>query len=391
MRSKRPRGRPVILLVTPALVGGSWMLIHELAGRLAPLMEIVVAAVSPRTQTVPDAKGYRIPWLDYEEYGPRIDRSLLAVLWFEMPLAVLSLILWAMHRPRIWLGNGLLSSALGIIPQKIAGGHLVVSYNAYMAEDNPARIRLARLAAQYASLLLVNSQGSFEDARAFADAPKIRILPLMADDIFFTDGNPDQLKKELHLEDRFVVAFVGRLDVEKHCDFVLKVAEVSDPSKTAFVFVGHGPLAGQIEDASRLLPNVIALGRITDRAKLRDVYQMADVVWSYADETYLAKPAVEALAAGTSIIVPELPAIATKAARKAKIDQSLVPSAIGRLVSLDDPARIAKLIDELRQNGQFGREARRRCREYAYVNYSLRKSEAVQVELLELLLRAPSD
>src|SRR2546426_987161 len=296
MRSKRPRGRPVILLVTPALVGGSWMLIHELAGRLAPLMEIVVAAVSPRTQTVPDAKGYRIPWLDYEEYGPRIDRSLLAVLWFEMPLAVLSLLLWAMLRPRIWLGNGLLSSALGIIPQKIAGGHLVVSYNAYMAEDNPARIRLARLAAQYASLLLVNSQGSFEDARAFADAPKIRILPLMA-----------------------------------------------------------------------------------------------DVVWSYADETYLAKPAVEALAAGTSIIVPELPAIATKAARKAKIDQSLVPSAIGRLVSLDDPARVAKLIDQLRQDGQFSREVRRRCREYADVNYSLRKSEAVRVELLELLLRSPSD
>src|SRR5437899_12792455 len=112
------------------------MLINELAERLKPHLDSVIAAVGPPSQTVPDAKGYRIPWLDYEEYGPRIDRSLLAVLWFEMPLAVLSLILWAMHRPRIWLGNGLLSSALGIIPQKIAGGHLVVSYNAYMAEDN---------------------------------------------------------------------------------------------------------------------------------------------------------------------------------------------------------------------------------------------------------------
>ena len=30
-------------------------------------------------------------------------------------------------------------------------------------------------------------------------------------------------------------------------------------------------------------------------------------------------------------------------------------------------------------------------REYADVNYSLRKSEAVRVELLELLLRSPSD
>src|SRR2546426_2892490 len=168
MRSKRPRGRPVILLVTPALVGGSWMLIHELAGRLAPLMEIFVAAVSPRTQTVPDEKGYRIPWLDYEEYGPRIDRSLLAVLWFETPLAILSLLLWAWYRPRIWLGNGLLSCALGIIPQKISGGRLVVSYNAYMGEDRPGRIGLARLAAQHASLLLVNSQGSYDDARPFA-------------------------------------------------------------------------------------------------------------------------------------------------------------------------------------------------------------------------------
>src|SRR2546427_13307382 len=391
MRSKRPRARPVILLVTPALVGGSWMLIHELAGRLAPLMEIVVAAVSPRTQTVPDAKGYRIPWLDYEEYGPRIDRSLLAVLWFEMPLAILSLLLWAWYRPRIWLGNGLLSCALGIIPQKILGGRLVVSYNAYMGEDRPGRVGLARLAARHASLLLVNSQGSYDDARSFADPVKIRILPLMADDVFFSDGDPARLRKELSIDDRFVVVFVGRLDSEKHCDFLLKVAEASNPSKTAFVFVGRGPLADQVDEASRIRPNIIALGRITDRANLRDVYQMADVVWSYADETYLAKPAVEALAAGTSIIVPGLPPLSTKAAPKGQIDQSLGSSAVGRPLSLAHPARIAKLIDELRQNGQFGREARRRCREYVYVNYSLRKSEAVQVELLELLLRSPSD
>src|SRR2546428_11198300 len=85
MRSKRPRGRPVMLLATPALVGGSWMLIHELAGRLAPHVDTVVAAVGPRTQTVPGEKGDRIPWLDYEEYGPPIGRSLLAGPWGAEP------------------------------------------------------------------------------------------------------------------------------------------------------------------------------------------------------------------------------------------------------------------------------------------------------------------
>ena len=384
MRTQDRSNRPVLLLVTPALVGGSWMLINELGERLKPHLDCVIAAVGPPSQTMSDAKCYRIPWLDYEEYGPRIDRSLLAVLWFETPLAILSLLLWAWYRPRIWLGNGLLSCALGIIPQKILGGRLVVSYNAYMREDRPGRIGLARLAARHASLLLVNSQGSYDDARSFADPVKIRILPLMADDVFFSDGDPARLRKELSIDDRFVVVFVGRLDSEKHCDFLLKVAEASNPSKTTFVFVGRGPLADQVDEAARIRPNVIALGRITDRAKLRDVYQMADVVWSYADETYLAKPAVEALAAGTSIIVPELPAIATKAARKAKIDPALVPSAIGRLISLDDPARIARLIEEMGRRGELGSEARRRCREYASTHYSLRESEAVQSELVRL-------
>src|SRR3989442_82522 len=195
-----------------------------------------------------DAKCYRIPWLDYEEYGPRIDRSLLAVLWFETPLAILSLLLWAWYRPRIWLGNGLLSCALGLIPQKILGGRLVGSYNAYMGEDRPGRIGLARLAARHASLLLVNSQGSYDDARSFADPVKIRILPLMADDVFFSDGDPARLRKELSIDDRFVVGFVGRLDSEKHCDFLLKVAEASEPSKTAFASVGRRRRAADAEN-----------------------------------------------------------------------------------------------------------------------------------------------
>ncbi len=385
MRGKKARKAAAILIVTPALVGGSWILINELARRLRDSAKIVISALGPRSQTISEARCYCLPWLDYEEYGARIDRNMLAVLWFEGPLLILSLLLWARYRPKIWLGNGLLSSALGIVPQKILNASVVVSYNAYMSAESEMRKSLARVVARHATLIFVNSPGSLLDAESFADREKIRILPHSADDLFFEDGQPEVLGRQLGLTETFVVLFVGRLDREKHCDFLLRVAEASNPDRISFVFVGHGPLAEEIQAVSERTRNVRFLGRITDRVKLRDAYQMADVVWSYADETYLAKPAVEALASGTPIMVPDVPAILVKTTTKARIDPSLVPPDVGWLVSIRRTHDIARLIEEIDRSGLVNAPSRRRCREYASQHYSSRNADKAVEQLLSFV------
>lgn len=391
-RTLNPKGaattsaRPTLLVVSPALVGGSWLLINELAGRLRDRMDVVVAAVGPSSRKLPGSKCYRLPWLDYEVYGVNIDRSLIGLLWFEVPLVALGLIVWARHRPAVWLGNGLLSGALGIVPQKIIGGRVVVSYNAYMGADaeTEARRGLARRITRHISMVLVNSRGSFADAQALAPTEKILILPHSADEVFFEDGDPSALRKEFGLDGHEVVLFVGRLDREKHCDFLLRVAEVANP-RFRFVFVGNGPLADEIQDRAESNANVIYVGRVTDRARLRDVYQMADLVWTYADETYLAKPAVEALASGTPILVADLPAIAAKAARNAKIDPALVPRDIGWLVELESPAKVARLIEEIDLGPEAQVERRRRCRQHAMDLYSPRNADIAVAGILSLV------
>ncbi len=391
-RTTRPGGerrRPAILIVSPALVGGSWILINELANRLAGEFEVRAAGLGRAVSQTGRVRPVRMPWLDYEEYGPKIGRKILALLWFEVPLALLALLVWTQCRPRIWLGNGLLSSAVGIVPQKIVSGHVVVSYNDYTGEGEPMRTRLSRLAAAHASLLFVNSQGSLEDASIFADVTKMRILAHAADDIFFTDGDPARLRSRVGLGARRVVAFVGRLDEEKHCGFLLRVIERTDPAKVGFVFAGSGPMSDQVQTLVARRDNVRYLGRITDRRELRDLYQMADVVWSYGDETYLAKPAVEALASGTPIIVPAVPAIQARWGTRARVRATLVPPGIGWIIPVDDPEAVAQMLVDP-TNARTSAETRRRCREHAQAMYSSRNTSDALEEIRALMTKSPS-
>lgn len=361
------------------------MLIRELAERLAGTMMPVVAGIGPRSGELRSGVSRRIPWLDYEEFGPNIDRNLAAVIWFAAPLIGLSLLLWARYSPRIWLGNGLLSAALGIVPQKISEGRVVVSYNAYMSEDKPGRRRMAKWIARHVDLVLVNSEGSLVDAETFAPRERIRILPLCADNIFFTDGEPAPSRLEWGVGDGLVVAFVGRLDREKHCGFLLQVAALCPPGGIRFVFAGHGPMKDAVEAFAAGHPNVLYLGRILDREKLRDLYQAADIVWSYADETYLAKPAVEALASGVPILIPDRPAILAKAERRATIDPKLVPDGIGWIVDSEDAKSVAQLLIALGRDRDRLARMRPDCRAYARRHYSSETGDVAVRAILSLL------
>jgi len=111
-------------------------------------------------------------------------------------------------------------------------------------------------------------------------------------------------KKLLGFEDKFVVLFVGRLIEEKGVRILLTVAnkltKVFD--KICFVFVGLGPLAQEVIDASKDLKTIRFQGAVNDE-DLQVYYNAADVVVvpSISEEGF-GRVILESLACGTPVI-----------------------------------------------------------------------------------------
>ena len=74
------------------------------------------------------------------------------------------------------------------------------------------------------------------------DADKIHTIPNGADLTYFHPGEkPSSLARELNLEDKFVVLYLGAHSISQGLDTIVDVAEeVSDVEEIAFLFVGDG-------------------------------------------------------------------------------------------------------------------------------------------------------
>ncbi|MCL4386049.1 MAG: hypothetical protein M1326_07035 [Cyanobacteria bacterium] len=99
------------------------------------------------------------------------------------------------------------------------------------------------------------------------------------------------------------------------------------------------------------------------------------MLWSYADETYLAKPAVESLASGTPILIPDVPALIKKAKEKIRINTSLVPKEIGWIVDKENLDEIIKLIIGLKENRLMLNKMKNNCYKFALERHSKKNIE----------------
>jgi len=224
--------------------------------------------------------------------------------------------------------------------------------------------RLTRSAARSIDLIVVNSRGSSENVSGLVPDGRIVVSEHYADAGLFQSelGRPDP-------DAPVSVLYVGRLDPDKLCDALIRAAEDPRTRGMRFVFVGVGAFQGAVEALAAGQGNVAYLGYVSDRARLLDLYARADVVWSYGDESYLALPAVEALAAGRPVIVPRLVAIADKAARGATVDEGLVPSQAGWFIDTADHEAVVGLLLHLREKG-VTLDMRAAARECARERYS---------------------
>lgn len=103
------------------------------------------------------------------------------------------------------------------------------------------------------------------------------------------------------------------------------------------------------------------------------------------DETYVARPAVEALACGTPVLFVDVPAILRKAKHGAKINHELIPKDIGWIVDKDDLEGILGLINKIKCENIIDENLRAKCIEYARKRHSKNNMKAAVEKLLFLI------
>lgn len=125
---------------------------------------------------------------------------------------------------------------------------------------------------------------------------------------FIADTNiREKIRKELELEDKFVVGHVGRLHPQKNHEFLIDVfAEIKKKKMDAeLILVGTGPLEEKVKDKvaeKRLSDCVHFLG---NRKDMNRIYQAMDVFVFPSLFEGLGIVAIEAQAAGIPIVCSE--------------------------------------------------------------------------------------
>lgn len=383
-----------VLVMTPALSGGSWISLEEPINELVDEFQFVIAGLGSVRHKRGELLLFNMPYFDYAKVGLIISSNPLFILLYEFPLLLLSLLLMILYRPKIIIGNGFAT----ILPvaglAKLMDCKIICSFRGcleYYLSDTVKNI--VRTLSNFADKVIVNSDGGKVDVLSTIKNPlKIIVVKHWAHDLFFSlkKGDRSVIRKSMGLSDKFVVSYVGRIDREKFIPTLIKVIErlsfCEDFNDFHFIFVGIGELADQIKELERKYNNVKYVGYIGDRIRLRKFYAVADLVWSFADSTYIARPAVEALACGTPIMLPDASAVLNKAAQNVRIDHDLMPKGVGWTVNKDDIKGISGLVLEIKRGKGVDDTMRTRCRSYAKSNHSMKNFEIV-AEILNQLAR----
>lgn len=368
------------------MVGGSWRILERLAKALGH--SVAVAGTGPRTAESERFVHYTLPWFDYEVYGVGISVHLWGLMLYGLPLIPLTIAATLRERPKLAIANGFYSGLIALLIRQWFSVPYVVSLQQKLPEGPSFVRRVIRYVGQEGDGIFVNSEGNRSLISEVVGPGKVQVLPLWADDAYFRILDREVLRAKWRLAGRFVVLYVGRVDAEKNVNELLQTSEVlAADDRFVFMLAGAGNLAQALEEMSRKRKGIRYLGRVNDLRTLAELYQVADVVWSHADETYLSLPAIEALASGTPILVAERPAVVAHREPLHKVDPILVPPDVGWLIEVSDSRAVANLLTRLQEEG-IPNGMRGRCRALAVQRYSSRNNQGLKAVLERLLARA---
>jgi len=339
----------------------------------------------------PQAVMFAFPFPEYSHMGLLLSMNPLFSLVYQIPLIVMASILIATLRPRIVIGNGLVSSIPGLLLKTVIGCKTVISHRGDIAYYTGRRLRylLWLVLRKRADLAFVNSQGSRQDFSLVCPQERIVVSEHTADQIFFSEVSKDEAKHLLGFGGRFVIGYVGSLDREKLCHWLLLLANrLHDYKDILVAFVGQGELSKEIRKWSSESDAIRYMGHIQDRRTLHLFYAASDIVWAPVEETYLGRPAVEALASGTPVLAPDMPGVYKKQKAGVRVTAAAAsrrfPEAVGWVVRTGDLESMVRIVLHARKNPHVLKGMAKNCRAFAMERYGPGNIDMAIKELLKL-------
>jgi len=254
--------------------------------------------------------------------------------------------------------QGFNAAWMGTIFKKIFRKKLIVSTHAiYEIDQNSGTAKRIVSILRKADRVLCLSKGSYNELLSFGmEAENLDLFKYWINLEIFKPLDKVAFRKELGIEEKFTVLFVGRLIEKKGVRVLSAVAEKL--SEVNFVFVGVGPEEGFLKEKAKEHLNIKFVGAVKNTELFR-YYNLADIfcIPSQYEEGF-GRVVMEAVAC-------DLPVVGAK--------KGGIPEALDETVSvLVDPTaeNLKSSIEELYQNQEKYQKLKNNCRVYAEKNFS---------------------
>jgi glycosyltransferase involved in cell wall biosynthesis len=362
--------KPLILMITPALAGGSFIALKQFAEAASQQFDCKILGLGLYKNQSIHYKVINIPYFRYDGlWGHLASKFTIFGFLSEIPLYLISIYYLIKLKPKIVIFNGLATMIPLILPSKLLGIKIVLSFRSWWDEKRFGFIKkIMLMIGKYVDLAFVNSNGSNNNLSKIILSNKIITIGHHANMVYFQKRDRNKLRTDWNISNKFIISFVGRIDDEKFCPFLFKcIREFKHDSRYQFYFVGNGRLVSDVKQLEKDQNNVRYLGFISKTEQLAEIYTITDLLWSYADETYFARPAIEAISCGTPVIFPSIPSIGEKIINKVKIKKSFLDKNIGWMIDL----HLNQTINTIKRirNLNLTTKKRKYCTQYGLKNY----------------------
>ncbi|MCX6810147.1 MAG: glycosyltransferase family 4 protein [Candidatus Berkelbacteria bacterium] len=348
-----------ILAITQCFPCGSWLCIEKILQKLeSQNYKVRVLGLGTPSERLGKFKYNSIPFLAYTRFGNITCMSpIFGLLWY-LPLYFSAVFLVLIHWPKTIVYNGL-TSGLVLSPLfKLLGRKNIIMYHSIIGTPGATTAAILKLLFRPVDMVVVNSVGSLNDLSQVVSKKKLVVNEHYAASVFF-----DLPAKKIKPHKSLNVLYAGRIDKDKRCFPLIDFAKkMKNNTNFSFTFVGSGADVNKVVNLPKTHKQIKYGGYVNNKQDLAKLYSEADVVWGFADTTYLALPAVEALASGTPIVVPKYAAITGK---DELVNPELVPKSTGWLVDPFDPEEIKEVMFRIQEKKEYiGKKPREFAKEY---------------------------
>ena len=376
-----------LLIITPGTCGGSWDFTYLLSKELVKHIDVnifthVLAGKICKSPIISNNTKYHSIKLNFFKlYIASNIHNIIKGIIYGFGTLPYAIFITLYYRPSIIIFNGLAPFLLlsFFIKVFMIKSKIILSYHGtiqYNTKFKKLKSVITSIINNCSNVVIVNSRGVKEELiNMGVHNRKVIVVEHIAHDVFLNNNlNCNDAKVALGIPvDSFVFSFVGHLTEEKLFHIYMDVLQnlLKKDNDIYSIIVGTGPLSNMIKSIkSQYRDRIIYLGYVNDLKQLKLAYSASDIIWAYADETYIAKPGIEALACGTPVLIPNVPAIYYKINKNIKIKNNIVPNDIGFLIDIGKTSYVAAFILKLKDTRKI-HSLRQKCKKYAIENHSL--------------------